>query len=404
MSQSNERMRVVILRVVVPVDAPSRIMVIPWGEVQGKAGDFVCDEAAGAAMLAAFRKHGADLPIDYEHATVGGEFASPDGTAPAAGWIKSIDVVPGVGLFANVEWTRRGAEFVAEKEYRYLSPVVWVRLADRRAVVLHSVALTNKPAIAGMTPIVNSEGNVPMDSKFDSARWFLNLEATATQETIMQELEKYLAQLRELAGVAATTDQAGVLAALKQRIAAPPPATPKLSPVICKALGVKEDATDAELEAAIHKAVTPPPPDPSKFVPVEDVRKLTDRINTVEGELIANKAAAFIEAGQKAGKITEASTEAWREIYLADPAKAEKHLAAMPVVAPPEGRLVAHKGGAGGPAGADRTVVIAKAAGQWDAEPNLQRLCCKAAAVDDELRVAGLPLLTAEERKNYPQR
>lgn len=42
------------------------------------------------------------------------------------------------------------------KEYRYLSPVVIIQKNSHRVSQLHSVALTNTPAINGMTPIINS--------------------------------------------------------------------------------------------------------------------------------------------------------------------------------------------------------------------------------------------------------
>ena len=60
------------------------------------------------------------------------------------------------GIYARVEWTKRGKSYVLNKEYRYLSPVVEIRKEDGKVTKLHSVALTNAPAIHGMTPIINS--------------------------------------------------------------------------------------------------------------------------------------------------------------------------------------------------------------------------------------------------------
>lgn len=45
----------------------------------------------------------------------------------------------------------------------YCSPVIQVRKSDRKAVLLHSVALTNKPAIDAMIPIVNKNGTKQPD-------------------------------------------------------------------------------------------------------------------------------------------------------------------------------------------------------------------------------------------------
>lgn len=136
---------------------PTRVRLAPWGEVVSSNGSFVMDAEAGQRVLEAFASQHNDLPIDYEHQTLGGAYASPTGRAPAAGWIKRLELVEGEGLFAEVEWTPDAMAHLAAKEYRYLSPVAIVRRSDGRMVALHSAALTNKPAIVDMAPIVNRE-------------------------------------------------------------------------------------------------------------------------------------------------------------------------------------------------------------------------------------------------------
>jgi len=143
---------------------PNRVLIVPWGEVRSASGTFLADEQAMRAAIAEFEAHGTDLPIYYEHQTLGGTYSSPSGQAPAAGWIRSLAVVrPGEaasdepGLWAEVSWTSEACEKLADRQYRYLSPVALVRRSDRRLVGVHSVALTNKPAIVGMRPVVNRE-------------------------------------------------------------------------------------------------------------------------------------------------------------------------------------------------------------------------------------------------------
>lgn len=101
---------------------------------------------------------------------------------------------------AVVEWTPRGARYLENKEYRYLSPVVNVRKADNKAVGLHSLALTNTPAIEGMNPIVNSDnfegGQHSMDIK--KLAELLGLGEDATEEQVMEALEACLAENRSL--------------------------------------------------------------------------------------------------------------------------------------------------------------------------------------------------------------
>lgn len=136
-------------------EVPTRILLAPWGEVESTHGTFIVDAEAGAAAVAAFAAHGTDVPIDFEHQTLGGAYASPSGQAPAAGWIKRLHIEPGIGLLAEIEWTAEAKELLAGKQYRYLSPVAVIRKSDRKLVAIHSAALTNKPAIVGMRPIVN---------------------------------------------------------------------------------------------------------------------------------------------------------------------------------------------------------------------------------------------------------
>ncbi|MCH8251061.1 MAG: hypothetical protein IID36_01270 [Planctomycetes bacterium] len=134
---------------------PTRIVLAPWGEVESVNGSFIVDDESAAEAIRAFETHGTDLPIDYEHQTLGGRFASPNGQAPAAGWIKKISAEPGVGLIAHIEWTQPAKEMLRTKQYRFLSPVAIIRKSDRKLVAIHSAALTNKPAIVGMEPIIN---------------------------------------------------------------------------------------------------------------------------------------------------------------------------------------------------------------------------------------------------------
>jgi len=140
---------------------PTRILLVPWGWVDSSNGRFLVDEEGARLAIEAFEAHGTDLPIDYEHQSLGGRYTSPTGQAPAAGWIKRLEAVPGQGLFATVEWTQPATEQLAAKQYRFLSPVAIVRRADRKLVGLHSAALTNKPAIVGMQPIVNRREDAP---------------------------------------------------------------------------------------------------------------------------------------------------------------------------------------------------------------------------------------------------
>lgn len=121
------------------------------GEEQGK---FAFSEADADEILADFAKRGKDGVVDYEHQTLKGT------EAPAAGWIKSL-VKTDKGLRAVVDWTARAADRLSAREYRYHSPVLHIR--DGRPYRLHSVALTNHPALHGYPALVADDNTKPKE-------------------------------------------------------------------------------------------------------------------------------------------------------------------------------------------------------------------------------------------------
>ena len=148
-------------RVAIPVDAPDRFQIMPWGRFKSNVPDrspvdTLVDEQSFDLILAAFNA-GGDILVDYEHQSEG-QARRSDGLSPAAGWIKALDAVPGEGIYATIEWTARAAELLTNREYRYPSFAGLVRKSDGRVLKVYSVALTNKPFITDMKAIVNSAG------------------------------------------------------------------------------------------------------------------------------------------------------------------------------------------------------------------------------------------------------
>lgn len=188
-------------------EPPGEVLIAPWGRVRSTAGDFVLDDESASATIEAFSAHGTDVPIDYEHQTLGGVYSSPDGLAPAAGWIKALKLVRpedasdgrAAGLWAEVQWTPDAASKLASRQYRYLSPVALVRRSDRRLVGLHSVALTNKPAIIGMLPVVNGGAGAGEEGGTgERLRRILVLDESATQDVVLIAAADRIAQLEDV--------------------------------------------------------------------------------------------------------------------------------------------------------------------------------------------------------------
>lgn len=125
--------------------------------------DWLMDAQAGRAVIAAFKRRGRDIVIDYEHQTFDDSARGSDGTAPAAGWITGLRWVENTGLIAACKWTERGAAFVGNREYRYQSPVFRVDSGDRVCELLH-VALTNDPATLRARPIAAKRYHEPLQT------------------------------------------------------------------------------------------------------------------------------------------------------------------------------------------------------------------------------------------------
>ena len=160
---------------------PDVVKILPMGLVKSQKGDFVVDNESFESIERIFKTRGIDIVIDYEHQTL------EDVQAPASGWIKSLFIQDGA-IACKVEWTPKAQEYLKNKEYKYLSPVVVVRKRDGKAVALSSVGLTNTPAIDGMYSIVNSNKFHIGDDSVDFLKKMaaaLGLSENATEEEVV---------------------------------------------------------------------------------------------------------------------------------------------------------------------------------------------------------------------------
>lgn len=287
--------------------APEWITVLPLGHVTSSKGEFNVDEESLLEMKSLIKQRGVDLVIDYEHQTLKGV------QAPAAGWVKEL-LLKDSGIQARVEWTPQGMEYLKNKEYRYLSPVITVRKPDGKAVGLHSLALTNTPAIEGMPPIVNSQ----------------NYEG-GTQS---MDLEEFVKQLAKLLGLSEDADPEEIMQALKACVdenkslkdTNPVPGTEKVvaNKAVCELLGLKSGAPTDSVAAKIMEL---------KGGIVDGVN-LVQELNQLKQRNAKRDADEAVLLALKDGKITPAQKE-WAESYaLSDPKGFGSFAAQAPRVVP----------------------------------------------------------------------
>ena len=141
---------------------PKSFLLCPYGEQHytkdGKEDAFRFSPESADRVIREFHSRARDLVIDYEHQTLTG------GKAPAAGWIGDLEKTE-QGLVAKVNyWTDAAADLLQKREYRYFSPTFL--MSGKEVTALHSVALTNHPAMHGVaalaakdTAIINQPEN-----------------------------------------------------------------------------------------------------------------------------------------------------------------------------------------------------------------------------------------------------
>lgn len=263
--------------------APEVISVLPFGHVVSQKGEFDVDEESLAAMKEQIAQRGVDLVVDYEHQTLTGE------RAPAAGWVKELFAEDG-HIKARVEWTIPAKQYLENKEYRYLSPVITVRKSDNKATGLHSLALTNTPAIAGMTPIVNSStfqgGETNMNELIKKIAAALGLGEDADEEQILTALSACVEEnkaLKEAAEGGKPEDQDDGIVANKS---------------VCELLGLKAGASTADVAASIMALKG----------------GVDGRVKALEEKLADRDAEEAVELALKSGKITPAQ-RGWAKGY-----------------------------------------------------------------------------------------
>ena len=162
---------------------PSEIKILPLGTVSSRKGTFLVDDRSVEMILKDFRGRKLDLVIDYEHQTL------MNVQAPAGGWITELYKGPDA-IVAKVEWTPKALEYLKNREYRYLSPVIKVQ-KDGRVSAIQSVALTNTPAIDGMFAMCKDNTEMKGENEMDLKKLaaILGLPEGATEADVENALK-----------------------------------------------------------------------------------------------------------------------------------------------------------------------------------------------------------------------
>lgn len=186
--------------------APDWIELVPSGEFSGRDGRAWLNDQP-ERIVKRFNQNAQPLILDWEHAS---EHKAPQGDpTPAAGWIEDMEVRKG-SVWGRVDWTERGRETVANREYRFISPVLVYQKPSRRVVDLASVGLVGRPNLhlkalnrAEISPEKNKENNI-----MDLGKVYLALDLTdgANEEQILKAINRLKADYEKALNSADSPD------------------------------------------------------------------------------------------------------------------------------------------------------------------------------------------------------
>ena len=283
---------------------PSEIKLVPSGEFRSARDNrpvglaaWSLDEAGALKIIANFNALRTDFLIDYDHQTLS---AKANGQpAPAAGWGGELQWRDD-GLYAiRINWTKAALKAIADKEYRYISPVIQFDEQTGAVYGVPMAALTNYPAL---------------DNLNDLAAAAADLFLTQPQETIMDknEITERLFYLLNLPLTTTTEDLLAELDKLKTMISQPDGTTTGLSAL----LSVKPEI------------------DFAKYVPIEVVHGLNARLAQLSSTALSGELDALIMKGQADGKILGAAAEKWaRDMGKGNIAALKAYLESTPAIA-----------------------------------------------------------------------
>lgn len=181
-------------RGIAPGKAPELVHILPPGAIKGRDGRrFILKDAK--AVIKASNSAGLDLVVDYEH-QVDDPANRAKGPVRAAGWIKELIAKPD-GIWGRVEWTRTARNMIADREYRYLSPVL-VHRTDGTVMRIKGLSLVHRPN--------------------------LELTALSSQEDTMAKDTDTLSQIATALGLNADADLTAILSAIDDAPSRPDPA------------------------------------------------------------------------------------------------------------------------------------------------------------------------------------
>lgn len=295
------------------------MLILPSGRItprDGRAGWNVGGMAEMKTIIADTEKYigTTSLMVDYDHQ--GDEVRKGGGgTAIAAGWIKKLEA-RNDGIWAKIEWTEKARQKIKSGEYKYLSPL-FTTTAKNQVNMILNVGLVNMPALDIEAIAAAAEISNTEQNQMNFMEKLikaLGLKEDASEDAI-------IAAIGKLGKSDDKTNQASVDLAVSEA----------LKPVALAA-GLEED-TKAETLIATVKTFAEGGSDQQKEIVAlragltEATAELTELKNSVAKE----NATSIVEKAMEDGcPIPATMKDHYINRCMADPEAVQKEIAAMP--------------------------------------------------------------------------
>ncbi len=190
-----------------PQEPPKEWLLFPYGEntarwMDGKEHTFDFKPEQAARVMAAYKRGGRELSLDYNHASLDPKAGERERRAAGTFQLEQRDD----GLWmTDIRYTEDAESYVRKREYPFISPV-WNRDKAGPLEVIN-VALTPNPALLGIKPLIASQHHSPQEEentvKLETLKASLGLPEDTTEDEALQTvaaLQTFQGSVLELAG------------------------------------------------------------------------------------------------------------------------------------------------------------------------------------------------------------
>lgn len=299
-------------------EVPEWVHLLPMGKVETNdaRGPYTVEDAH--ALIAASLQPGEKLVLDENHST---DLSAPKGgEAPARGWIIELQARSD-GIWGKVEWTPKGRQLMADREYRGISPVIAYRARDKRVTAIRRASLVNQPNLQGLTSLHSEENSMDWKKKLIE---LFKLDESAGDDVVLTALQAAIGGNATV--TALQSAQAETLASIARAVG----------------LGESVEGVDADAIVTAINAIKSGAGDEDATITAlqSEVLDLGQKLEALQTAGAKDKAVAFVDGAIAEGRVgIKPLRDRYIAMHMKDASGTEEIVAALPKVGGP----IAHR-------------------------------------------------------------